>query len=45
MLHAERASASCLAAMEFISAVAVGVAWLGLLLQNGGAALDGGWLP
>ena len=31
-LCADRASASCLAAMEFISAVSVGVAWLGLPL-------------
>ena len=47
-LRADRVSASCPAAMEFISAVAVGVAWLGQLLQNGGVALEqellGGYL-
>ena len=29
--------------MEFISAVALGVAWLRLLIQNGGALLEGEW--
>ena len=40
-LCADRASATCLVGLEFISAVAVGVAWLGLLLENGGALLEG----
>ena len=39
-LCADRASASCPVAIGFFSAVAVGMAWLGLLLQNGGAALE-----
>ena len=39
-LGADRASDSCPAAMEFISAVAVGLACLGLLLQYGGAMLE-----
>ena len=47
-LCADGASDSFLAAMEFNSAVAVGVACLGLLLRYGGAALErerpGGYL-
>ena len=40
---ADRASDSCPSAMEFISAVAVSVACLRLVLQNGGATLEGEW--
>ena len=43
-LCADRASDSCPVAVEFISAVPMSMACLGLLLQNGGAALEGEWL-
>ena len=42
-LCADRTSDSCLAAMEFSSTVAVGVACLRLLLQYGRAISEGKW--